>query len=340
VKNRPAVCLLIALAIPLAVGCLGCKKTTVGPTGASTEASDGTEQILAEIRKVQQATGSDLRALTEEVKRQQELAAEKSGDPPVARDLAVLRLALSEAKQAVEAKDAAVTEAALSRMERACQAMAAELPAGLVAQHVDRALTVVRQQEAAGSTEYMVASLSLLAASEAAVNGRPPALVPDVLNELDAAKGSLDGGNAAEARKSLATVLEKATGHPAMVVMARVRLALSGAREALMRQAWPVVAAELAEIEGRAKELAATVTPEPKPDAAAAKKQPAKAPEGTAAPQQAPTQGAASATGAAEQAPVQQPAQAAPVAPQTAPPQPATGEAGAAKGGLGRLFGR
>lgn len=341
-KNRPAVWLLVLLALLLATGLVGCKRTTVPATGTTTETATETDQILAEIRKVQEATGSDLRALTAEVKRQQELQTEKAGDPAVVRDLAVLRMSLGEARQAIEARDGSVTEAALSRMERATQAISAELPAAVIAQHVDRALTYMRQQEAAASTDFVVASLSLLAASEAAVNGRPPDLVPDVLNELDAAKASLDSGNAAEARKNLATVLEKTTGHPSVVAMTRTRLALAGAREALMRQAWRVVDAELTEVEGRLKEVMASVTPEAE-SAATEKKQPAKAPESApapsaeTAPQKAPATGAAP---GATPATTEQPPATAPAPAVTAPTEAPAGEQSETKRGLGRFFGR
>ncbi len=69
-KNRPAIRLLMPLALLLATGLVGCKKSTVSPAGTAGEGTSETEQILAEIRKVQEATGSDLRALAAEVKRQ------------------------------------------------------------------------------------------------------------------------------------------------------------------------------------------------------------------------------------------------------------------------------
>lgn len=346
-KNRPATRLLMPLLLLLATGLVGCKKSSVPSVGPQSEGTTETEQILAEIRKVQEATGSDLRALAAEVKRQQALQTEKAGDPPVVRDLAVLRVALGEARQAIQAKDSKVTEAALSRMERAALVVSAELPAAVVGQHVDRALTHIRQQEAAGSTDFVAASLSLLAASEAAVNGRPAELVPDVLNELDAAKASLDTGNTAEARKNLATVLEKVTGHPSVVTMSRTRLALAGAREALLRQAWPVVEAELEEVEGRLEGILGSAAQETKP-AATTDEQPApKAAEGAAA---APATPGPSKAPASETAPRSAPAETgATAAPSPAPTAPAP-EAGGAKtpassesgnkGGWGRFFGR
>ncbi|NPV48228.1 MAG: hypothetical protein HPY69_14850 [Armatimonadetes bacterium] len=346
-KNRPAIRLLMPLALLLATGLVGCKKSTVSPAGTAGEGTSETEQILAEIRKVQEATGSDLRALAAEVKRQQALQTEKAGDPPVVRDLAVLRVALGEARQAIQAKDSKVTEAALSRMERAALVTSAELPAAVVAQHVDRALTHIRQQEAAGSTDFVAASLSLLAASEAAVNGRPADLVPDVLNELDAAKASLDAGNTAEARKSLAAVLEKTTGHPSTVVMSRTRLALAGAREALLRQAWPVVEAELTEVESRLQEILGSAAQEAK-TAASTDKQPAPktsesgaAPPTTAEPQKAPASETAPSTAPAQESmtPASPPAQTTPAPEAGGAATPAGSESGS-KGGLGRLFGR
>jgi hypothetical protein len=324
VRTRPAVLLVVLLVVLGLAVSGGCKRSEVAAPTSSAEPSSDSAQILAEVRKYQEATGSDLRALVEEVKRQQSVQTERAGDPPVVRDLAVARTAVADAKLAVDSKSTESEAAALGRLQRACLYLAAELPAVQVAQQVDRALQAVRQTEAVASREFMVASMALLAASAAAVNGRPPALVPDVLKELDAAKASLDAGKPDEARKSLAAVLDKTSTHPSVVVLAQARQAVAGAQEALGRQAWPVVAAELTELQGRLDELAVNVGLK---ETGAAKKETAAQPAAAPQPQQ-PAAAVPAEKGGATQAPAAGPAPAPPAATaQPAAAQPAAAPA-------------
>lgn len=328
-RNRLAVLLPLLLLLGLLALATGCKRTDLTATGPGTEASSETAQILSALQKYQEATGNDLRNLVSEIKRQQSAQAEKAGDPPVARELKVSMSALDGAKQALEAKDAQVMATALGRLDRVVLALSAEIPAAVIGQHVDRALYVMDQQEAQASREFMVASLSLLAASEAAVNGRPPALVPDVLKDLEAAKSSLDAGNAPEARKALAVVVQAVTTHPSVLVLSRARLAIAGAREALARQAWPVVEAELKELEGRLKEVGSDILPPPAKPAADLKQPAATTPETPAAikPAAEPSAAPAATPAATPSAPAASSTaapSATPSAPPAATPAPAT----------------
>lgn len=311
---------LFLLSLTLLVA-TGCKRTEVAAGSAEPQSESG--QILAEMRRYQEATGSDLRALMTELKRQQSLETAKAGDPPAVRDLAVARAALSAAQQAAEAKSADSLNSALRRLERVTLSLAAELPSAIIAQNVDRALYEIRKQDSIGGREYMAASLAVLAASDAGVNGRPPALVPDVLTELDAAKAALDGGKPDEAIKSLNAVLDKTVAHPATQALRLAQAAVRGADEALGRQAWPVVVAELEELDGRLTGLAATIAPETvtaakgKAEAAPAATQ-APTPAATApAPAATPATGTAAPTG--ETAPAPSAAPPAPAATTTAP---------------------
>lgn len=321
-RNRLAVLLPLLLLLGLLALATGCKRTDLTATGPGTEASSETAQILSALQKYQEATGNDLRNLVSEIKRQQSAQAEKAGDPPVARELKVSMSALDGAKQALEAKDAQAMATALGRLDRVVLALSAEIPAAVIGQHVDRALYVMDQQEAQASREFMVASLSLLTASEAAVNGRPPALVPDVLKDLEAAKSSLDAGNAPEARKALAVVVQAVTTHPSVLVLSRARLAIAGAREALARQAWPVVEAELKELEGRLKEVGSDILPPPAKPAATTPETPAAikpAAEPSAAPAATPAATPSAPAASSTAAP-----SATPSAPPAATPAPAT----------------
>lgn len=287
--NRLAI-RLVTLTLILAGSSLlmlvGCQRSATSTEGAKPATDPETQALLQEVRQ----SGQSVQALIEEMRRQQSLEADQQGDPPVVRDLAVLRAALGNAQKAAEAKDAAATTAGLQRLRRVLQALAAELPGSVIAQHADRAIHQIQSQQAVGSTEFVGASQSILAASAAAVKGRPAELVPDVLKDLESAKASVDRGGAAEALQTLEAVVQRATAHPTALAIAKAQAAARGADEAVYRQAWPVVVAELTEINNLLTEISKTVSP-----AAATATQPATT-TGTAGTAPAPSAGQPAAT--------------------------------------------
>jgi hypothetical protein len=255
--------MLLAWSVILCAALLinGCERSAA--TGPSAQpAQDQSAAALEQIRQLQEKTGQDMAWLTEQVKRQQTMQADQSGNPPLVRDLSAARYYLTLAQTAARAKDDKGLTAALQPLERVVNAMAAELPATLIAQRVDRAVYLIHNQQGIGSKELTAAAPELLAASDATVNGRPAAVVPDVLKDIEAARTAVGKGSAAEALQTLDGVLGR-LDHDSMIgVLGRAQSAVRGALQAQGRTAWPVVVAELEELDNILTELAKTVAPQ------------------------------------------------------------------------------
>ncbi|MHB8994967.1 MAG: hypothetical protein ACYC63_06945 [Armatimonadota bacterium] len=331
-RNRPARWLVTVLAGLLVLCAMlmasGCKRSAAPVAGQQPQ--DPNALVLQQLKQYQEESGKNMAALMDELKRQQSLQESKAGDPPLVRDLATARFFLTDAKQAAEARSTESMGPALRILQRVTSNLASDLPAARIAQHLDRAVYLIRNQQAIGSKEYAGASLELLAASEAAVNGRPAVAVPDVLKDIQAAKAAADRGIPAEALQSAQAALTAIASHPLGSLLNRAQAAVRGAQAALDRQAWPVVTAELAELDGVLSELSKIVEPQTAADEAKAAAQKAAPADASAAapvapavapavpPSTPPAQPAAPANGA--QAPAGAPA-AAPVAPAPAPAQ-------------------
>lgn len=252
--------LTIVCALCLIVGCERKASTEAGGSSA-TAPQDPNAQALQQLAESTKENNQSLKELVNTVNQQKELEAQRAGEPPLLRDLAAARFYLSDAQKAADAKNAESMTAALRPLKRVLSAMAAELPGTLIAQHIDRAVYLIRNQQAVGSRELTAASPELSAASEASSNGRPAAAAVDVLNDLKSAKAAVGRGDAAEALKALQSALAD-LGKDAMVgTMVRALASIRGAEEALGRFAWPVVSAELGELDNLLSELSKTVAP-------------------------------------------------------------------------------
>lgn len=324
---RPAA-MLLALLIILCAALLinGCERSAAtGPAGQP--AQDQSAAALEQIRQMQEKSGQDMAWLTEQVKRQQTMQADQSGNPPLLRDLAAARFYLTQAQTAATAKDDKGLTAALKPLKRVVNSMAGELPGNLIAQRLDRAIYLIRNQQAIGSKELTAAAPELLAASDAAVNGRPAAIVPDVLKEIESARTDVGKGAAAEALQTLQGVLDRLEADSMIGTLDRAQASVRGALQAQSRTAWPVVSAELEELDNILTGLSNTVAPqtvEKTSEKAATEKPAAQTPEAGATPAtsamptppatQAAPEATAPAAGAAAPAPAAPPA--APAVPQ------------------------
>ncbi|MEI6499475.1 MAG: hypothetical protein WCP21_00450, partial [Armatimonadota bacterium] len=207
-KNRASrwpVISLLALALVCAA-CLvvGCeRKTGTEAAGSATSPQDQNAQTLQQLAQSAKENNQSLKELVDTVNQQKELEAQRAGEPPLVRDLAAARFFLNDAQKAADAKNAESLTEALRPLKRALTAMAAELPGTLIAQHIDRATYLIRNQQAIGSRELTTASPELSAASDASVNGRPAAVVPDVLGDIKSAKAAVGKGDAAAALQAL-----------------------------------------------------------------------------------------------------------------------------------------
>ena len=255
--------LVIVCALCLVVGCE--RKASTDAAGSATTSQDQSAQALQEIKAYQQENGKSLQELLESMKRQQELQATQAGDPPLVRDLAAARFYLSDAQKAADAKNAESMAAALRPLKRVLTVMAAELPGTLIAQHVDRASYLIRNQQAIGSRELTAASPELSAASDASINGRPAAVVPDVLGDIKSAKSAVGKGDAAAALQALQSALAGVGKDPLAGTVAHALASVRGAEDAVEREAWPVLSAELAWLDSTLTDLSKTIAPQSVP---------------------------------------------------------------------------
>jgi len=298
----------------------GCQRSPVPPSPAAQAADEN-----ARLREALERTGKTMEELVTQVERQQSREAERAGDPPVARDLAVARATLTDAqKLAAQANDSATCGAVLARLRRVLQAIAAEVPAAQIVQHADRAVYLIKATTAVASKDFSDASLELVAAYDAANHGRPAELVPAVTSDLEGAIKALKKGDTDGTLKTLNDVIAKALDNAALKVLAQVQVEVAGAEAALARGAWPVVSAELSQLEGLLSQIVVAQPTAAKTETTTPAAQPT-APTTGATPEAQPATGATPAAPAAEgQQPAAQPAA---TPPATAPAAPA----GAAK---------
>lgn len=228
---------------------VGCEITSERPRrGPSSEraADDQQLKLLQKIVEYQEKTGVKLETLAEEAERQRALAEAASGPAPVVKDLQAAESVLSEAAQAAEGKQEQETAGALQRLGNLVTAMRAELPAAVISQHVERAMAALRVYE----PRLHDASTELLAAYVAGTRNTTPRLVPhDVLEVIELAKKHVDSARATEAIAVLESVLAKCSQESVTRLLARAGEGIAGAQDALQREAWPVVRAELLEVD-------------------------------------------------------------------------------------------
>ncbi|MCD6350957.1 MAG: hypothetical protein J7M26_02460 [Armatimonadetes bacterium] len=208
------------------------------------------QKALQDLLRYAQETGQTLEQLQQTVARWQASQEEGAKKAAVATDLEVLSSLLAQARKAGEAKDAKAMRSALRRMNRMARGILAELPGQVIAQRAERALWALSKEPA----ETDAAAAAILYAVDAAVNAREPKLVPDVVGDLEAAKAAM--GKDVEAAKTRLLSVEDKCGRDAAALKAyNTVVALEGAFQALQREAWPVVVAELEEVEILLKDL-------------------------------------------------------------------------------------
>lgn len=337
-KHLAAVSLagLTILCAALVLG--GCRRSAA-PTALAP--ADQNALLLQQIKQFQEESGKSLAWLTQEVERAKAASLEQAGDPPVVRELAVARFALRDAANATTAMDAKAMGTVLATLRQTLEIAKTELPAMQIARHVQRAVYLVRSQQAAAQSSFTAASAELQGAATAVQNGRPASAVPNVAKDLGAAKSAADRGDGEAALAALATVLQTLEADALVQGFAQAQAAIGGAQQALagrQQPAWPVIKAEMQELDGVLASLAQTLAPKaaapaPAPAPAAAAPSAATAPaSGAATPPAEQTPAATSATppAAATTAPAATTPPA--TAPEQAPPA-ATGQAPAPRAG-------
>ena len=285
--------IFLALGLVIAIG--SCKRAdeTATTPGATPAASPDQSAQFKDLDEKLKANGATLESLLDEFK-QTKLLKEAQG-PTLEKDIQVSRLLLYGAQTAAQAKSQADTSASLQRLERVLNAVMAELPAAEMQLDLERALYALKQETGADAITH--ASGALLLAVNVGTKATLPTLVPTVVKDIEAAKAKVDKKDTPGAQKAIGELVTKVSGHASIKCVSNALAGVRGAQEALLRQAWPVVLAELQQVDALFGELVQVSQPAATAAAPAAE-QPAApvagtdaaptAPEGAAAPPAAP----------------------------------------------------
>jgi len=174
------------------------------PVAIEPQISPEQQQLLEEVQKYTEQTGTTLEGLAEEVKRREALAEAPTGVAVVDEDLGVAKALVGVARSGAANKQADKTTAALDRLGPTLTALRAEVPAAAMAQHLERALTAISSLPA--SEAVGAASSSLLAAIDTAMQA-PASLVPEVVDRIEQAKAKVDDEQLQQAAEQIVEIL-------------------------------------------------------------------------------------------------------------------------------------
>jgi len=210
------------------------------------------EQLLEEILEYTKQTGSTLEELAEEARRREALAQAPSGVGAVDEDLRVAKALVAAARSGAANKQAEKTTAALGRLVATLRALRAEIPAAVIAQHLERALIAISNLPAQQAVS--AASSSLLAAIDTAMQAPAP-LVPEVVDSIERAKGKVDDEQLQPAAEQVLEILAELRDDATVKLLDTASGSVRGAQDALQRAAWPVLIAELDQLEAMLSQL-------------------------------------------------------------------------------------
>ncbi len=252
---------LLALALVICAGsCRRADDTTATPATSAAPAADQT----AEWNQVQQYlkdNGATLESVLKEIQQSKALAEAQSKPSPLEKDLQVARLLLSAAQTAAQNRSPDDSAVALQRLERMLEGVMAELPATEMELNLERALYALKQETGADAITH--ASGALLAAVNVSVKATLPTLVPPVVKDIETAKAQVDKGDTQGAMKAIADLIGKVSEQSSVRSVSWALAGVRGAEEALQRRAWPVIVAELQQVDGLFAELVKASQPAP-----------------------------------------------------------------------------
>jgi len=247
----------VALCILVIVGCQ--PEQQVAPTvpppppvPQGPQISTEQQQLLEEVQKYTEQTGITLEELVEEAKRREALAQVPTGVAAVDEDLGVAKALVAAARSGAANKQAEKTTAALGRMKPTLRTLRAEVPAAVMAQHLERALVAISSLPA--SEAVKAASSSLLAAIDIAMQAPAP-LVPEVVDRIKAAKDKVDAEQLQPAADQILEILADLRDDATGKLLDSASGSMRGAQDALCREAWPVLIAELDQLEAILSQL-------------------------------------------------------------------------------------
>jgi len=247
----------VVLCVLLVVGCQ--PEQQVAPTGLAQPPEPQTpristeqEQLLEEILEYTKQTGSTLEELAEEARRREALAQAPSGVGAVDEDLRVAKALTAAARSGAANKQAEKTDAALRRLVATLRTLRSEIPAAVMAQHLERALIAISNLPATEAVS--AASSSLLAAIDTAMQAPAP-LVPEVVDAIEGAKGEVDDEQLQKAAEQILEILDRLSDDASVQLLDSASGSVRGAQDALHRAAWPVLIAELDQLEAMLSQL-------------------------------------------------------------------------------------
>ncbi len=247
----------VVLCVLLVVGCQ--PEQQVAPTGPAQPLEPQTpristeqEQLLEEILEYTKQTGSTLEELAEEARRREALAQAPSGVGAVDEDLRVAKALTGVARSGAANKQAEKTDAALRRLVATLRTLRSEIPAAVMAQHLERALIAISNLPATEAVS--AASSSLLAAIDTAMQAPAP-LVPEVVDAIEGAKGEVDDEQLQKAAEQILEILDRLSDDASVQLLDSASGSVRGAQDALHRAAWPVLIAELDQLEAMLSQL-------------------------------------------------------------------------------------
>jgi hypothetical protein len=296
------------LALFIAAG-VGCKKRAVDAKASE----DANQKALAASQQEKETEALD--GIRADIAALRSTAAAQAAEPEFKGDLAVAKRLTSElGKQAAKQSDKEAA-ATVDRLARSLVALEAAAPANRIQQHLERAemaLTSGSLEEAGGE---------VLAAAGTAYNPSAPALVPDVLAQLEDASKAVRAGDAAKAEELVLAVMEKTTADLTAADLAAASAIADDAALSIQRKSWPILVAQATGIASLLDGVVKRSAPEAKAETPAA---PAPTEEKTATPAPSASEAGGTETKAAAPASTEGPAAGAAKAGETQPQPKAT----------------
>lgn len=252
----PRIRCLVLVALMVIV--LGCKKRTVQDEKVTTE-----DQLkaLVETQAQQAKTLEQYRA---EIVAWRNTAMAQAAEPEFRDDLAVAKRLASELSRQASKQQEKESVATVDRLVRCLAYLVAEAPASRILQHLERA----EMHLTSGSLEE--ASREVLAAAGTAYNPTAPALVPEVLSQLEQAGEAVRTGDATKAQELISAVMEKARADQTTADLAAAHAIALDAAISLQRKAWTILIAQSAQIGTLLQTVEKRATPEARTEAASA----------------------------------------------------------------------
>ena len=210
------------------------------------------KQILAQLGP---NVSSDLKSLRDMLERQQEHLHAKAGPPDLVQDLWPTQRVLSQVIQTAQLKKVDETLKGLERLQLLIANVAGGLPAREIMARSERALAYLSED----ALDRAYAELGV--AYDIADRSSFPRLVPEGVASLiqTSARSQISAGRTQEAASVVDTVRRRCAEHESLKKFDRIASGLEGARDAVHREAWGVVEAELFEIHNEITGLAETL---------------------------------------------------------------------------------